>query len=300
MNAHAGLHVGLVGVDTSHAGAFAEALSQPPLSNLAHLAWVWGDEVRSDQPDAPTLAQRYGIGRVASTPTECLDGTDLALVVSDAGGGARHADLAQPFVEAGIPTFIDKPMTVSLKAASDLFDLAAQRGTPIMSSSALRHAGELSSARASMGELGAISSAISTGPGDWYYYGIHAVELLIAALGPGVTSVRRFATPERDVALLAYGESGPMGIVQTLRNAAYGFELAQYGAGGWLRLAISDSRTYYRNQLIAATTMATSGTPPIAPAETLEILAILHAGLLSADHGGDAITLAEVATGARA
>lgn len=292
------LRVGLVGVNTSHAGAFARLLNETGVAERARVTWVWGGEIRPGQPDASTLAATYDIPHVASEPTEMLSETDLVLVVDDTGQGANHVPLARAFVAAGVPTFVDKPMAVDLVEAKGLFALAADKGTPVTSSSSLRYAVELAAERAEFEALGELSSVVSVGPGEWYYYGVHAVEQLYTLAGPGVEWVQRFTWPDRDVAVLSYADGGPTAVVETLRDAAYRFHLTAYGKDGLHAVRIQDFDGFYGGQVRSAVEMARTGNPPIAPAETLELLAVLRAGVLSAERDGARVSVAEVLDGA--
>lgn len=288
------LRVGLVGVNTSHASAYARILNEKQAVPGARMTWVWGGELRADQPDTATLAETFGIPTIVSEPTELISETDLVLVVDDTGGGANHVPLARPFVGAGIPTFLDKPMAVDIAEAKGLFELAASTGTPVTSSSALRFARELDENRTRIDELGKLSSIVSVGPGEWYYYGVHAVEQLFAAAGSGVEWVQRLTWPDRDVAVLSYANGGPTAVVETLRDAAYAFHITMYGAKGHHDLLVADFDAFYTGQVVAAAEMARTGTPPIQPDETIELLAVLRAGVLSAERDGARVTIAEV------
>jgi predicted dehydrogenase len=283
----------MVGVNTTHAGAFARILNEQRALPGATVTWVWGGELRPGLPDAAGLAERYDIADVATGTTEFLTATDLVLILDDTGGGASHVGLARPFVEAGVPTFIDKPMSTDLREARALFALAAARGTPLTSSSALRFAAETAAARDRITGLGPISSVVSVSPGEWFYYGIHAVEQLYAAIGPGVEWVQRFTWPDRDITVLSY-HAGHAAVVQTLRDAARCYMVTLYGKHGWLTVDNADGEAFYRGQLAAAVEMARTGRPPVAPDETLELLAVLQAGVLSAERGGERVAVAQV------
>ncbi|HEY6739096.1 MAG TPA: Gfo/Idh/MocA family oxidoreductase [Actinopolymorphaceae bacterium] len=287
------LRVGLLGVNTSHASAFARILNEKKAVPGARMTWVWGGELRADQPDATTLAEKFGIERVTGEPMEALEETDLVLVVDDTGQGANHVPLARPFVRAGVPTFVDKPMSLSVPEARSLFELAKETGTPVTSSSALRHAREIDEQRETIAGLGTLSSVVSVGPGEWFYYGVHAVEQLFAITGPGVQWVQRFSWPDRDVAVLSYGD-GPTAVVQTLRDAAYCFHVTVYGEKGKHAVDIGDSAAFYTRQVASAVEMARAGRAPVDPDETLELLAVLAAGRLSAERDGARVELSEV------
>lgn len=288
------LRVGLLGVNTSHASAYARILNEKQAVPGARMTWVWGGELRADQPDAATLAEKFDIPTVVTDPAERLPETDLVLVVDDTGGGANHVPLARPFVKAGVPAFVDKPMAVDIAEAKSLFELAESTGTPVTSSSALRFARELRENREQIDGLGKLSSIISVGPGEWYYYGVHAVEQLFAAAGSGVEWVQRHTWPDRDVAVLSYAVGGPTAVVQTLRDAAYRFHITMYGEHGHHAVRVADFDAFYTGQVTGAVEMARTGQPPIAPGETVELLAVLRAGVLSAERQGAKVSVAEV------
>ncbi len=286
------IRFGLVGVNTSHAGVFAGIFNGrdggPPELEGGRVAAVWGGSTA----ETAALATAHRIPAIAAEPTRMLGAIDAVLVVDDTGGGASHADLARPFLEAGLPTFVDKPMTRDLAEAVALFDLAERHGAPLMSASALRFAAEVATLRDQAAGLGPLSSVVSVGPGDWFYYGVHAVEMAQTVIGTGARWVHRHAFAERDVAVIGY-DGRPSLVVETLRDAAYVFHLAAYGRDGWAQAEVTDHRGFYRGTMAAVLAMAETGVAPVGRAETLEILAVLHAGERSAATGGP-VAIADV------
>lgn len=283
------IEVGIVGTNTSHAKVFAGLLNgvdgQPPRVEGARVTGVWssGKEGLSGfHTGAADLAEAFQISQVVADPTDLIDTVDLALILDDLGGGTLHPELAKPFLEAGVPTYIDKPMALTLAEAGDLFELAAVHGTPLMSCSALRFATELDSFRPEA--VGELSTLISIGPGDWYNYGIHAVEAALAVRGPGAESVRRFSSEDRDITVIE-DRSGPRIVIGTLRDATVPFHLTGYGTRGVVQSTIEDYQGFYANTMAAAVRMAGTGISPIDRTTTTEVLAILAAGERSAVTG---------------
>lgn len=272
----------LLGVNTSHADAFARIFNgtktDGPLIDNAEITMIWGNDLaRIDE-----LATRHRIADRLTNPTDAIGKVDGVLVVDDTNGGALHAELAKPFLEAGVPVFIDKPMTTSYADAVELFAIAGRTGAPLMSCSALRFAVELESARAELAKIGKLSSIVSVGSGDWFYYGVHAVELLGAIAGTGATSVHRHVFPERDIAVIGY-ENGQTAVVETLRDASYVFELTAYGENGHMSFEVEDSTGFYSNTMREVVQMIETGVSPLTAEQTLEVLAILHAGTRSGE-----------------
>ena len=278
------LHLGLVGVNTSHADAFSRIFNgdgeQPPVIANARIAHLWG----GDQERVAALARRHAIPHTVADPREMIGSIDGALIVDDTGGGASHAELARPFLEAGLPVFIDKPMTTDYADAVALFDLAERTGAPLMSCSALRFPVELEHAQGAFKDAGQLSSIISIGPGEWFYYGIHAVELLGTITQDRPAWVHRFALDEKDIGVVGY-ESGLTAVVETLRDAAYTFHITAYGRDGLASMEVTDMPGFYANTMRAVVGMIETKTAPLTREQTLDVLAILHAGNRSAETG---------------
>jgi predicted dehydrogenase len=66
---------------------------------------------------------------------------DAVLIETQDGGD--HLTQALPFIQAGVPTFVDKPLATSTAAARQIVEAAQARGLTFGSSSALRHALEV-------------------------------------------------------------------------------------------------------------------------------------------------------------
>ncbi|MFD2082843.1 Oxidoreductase family, NAD-binding Rossmann fold [Actinopolymorpha cephalotaxi] len=297
------IRVGIVGTNTSHAGVFAGLLNgvdgRPPRVEGARVVGVWssGKEGLSGMhSSAAELAAAYRIDQVATEVADLIGAVDLALILDDLDGGALHAELARPFLEAGVATYVDKPMALTVEDAVGLFDLAERNDTPLMSCSALRFAPELDVFRQDGGEE--LSTLVSVGPGDWFNYGVHAVEAALAVRGPGAKQVRQFAGSDRDITVIE-DDSGPRVVIGTLRDANTGFHLTGYGPQGVVQTEVADYQSFYANTMSAAVGMARTGTAPIDRQATLEVLAILAAGQRSATTG-DAVRLSDVMPGGTA
>lgn len=278
------LNIGMVGVNTSHADAFSRIFNgrenEAPRLDSGKVVSIWGD----DPERVATLAETHRIETTVGDPAEMIGSVDAVLVVDDTGGGARHAELARPFLEAGLPVFVDKPMTTAYADAVALFDLAEAHNAPLLSCSALRFAVEIEAAQGELAAIGTLSSIVSVGPGDWFYYGVHAVELLVVVAGTGASWVYRHALPDKDITVVGY-EHGPAAVVETLRDAAYVFHLTAFGADGFASVHVEDAMGFYSNTMQAFATMAGTGVSPLRREQTLEVIAILEAGNRSAERG---------------
>lgn len=282
------IRIGLLGTNTSHAGVFAGILNAgAPGAALggARVTAVYSSGrpgLSGPHPDATELAQRHHIDDVVDDPGELIGSVDAVLVVDDFEGGSLHATLARPFLAAGIPTFVDKPMTLEIADALELFELAERHNAPLFSSSALRFAHELHSITS--GQLGTLRAVVSAGPGDWYNYGIHALEAAYALAGGGARWVHQHPSAGRDVTVVGR-DDGPRLVVETLRDASYLFHLAAYGTKGMAQVQVADFDAFYAATMAAVVQMVRTAQPPVSRHDTLEILAVLAAGHRSAQTG---------------
>lgn len=278
------IRIGLVGVNTSHADAFSRIFNgsgdEEPRLDAGKVVSIWGNDLER----IATLAKNHQIETTVSDPAEMIGAVDAVLVIDDTNGGALHAELARPFLEAGLPVFVDKPMTTAYADAVALFDLAEAHNAPLLSCSALRFAVETEAAKDDLAAVGKLSSIVSVGPGDWFYYGVHAVELLGAVAGTGASWVQRHALENKDIAVIGY-EDGPTAVVETLRDASYVFHVTAFGADGFTSVHVKDSMGFYTNTMRAFATMAETGVSPLTRDQTLEVIAVLEAGNRSAESG---------------
>jgi hypothetical protein len=254
----------LGGLESGHARSYARAAGR----NVA-LSAFWVD----DPGAAAQFVQEHGIAMAVASPRQMLDEHLVDVVLVLQRDPEQHRALAIPFLHAGIPVYVDKPMATTLEDASAMF-AAAATGTPLLSCSALRFSAEVLALRAPA--LGALRTVVATGYRDTLYYGIHAVEAVYTLLGPGVTSLQIMRHHTRDIIGLCYPD-GRMGLVLLLRDSAPTLSVSAFGTTGNSRADIPDVEDHpmFGTTLRAIVEMATSRRAPVTPAETLELLAVL-------------------------
>jgi predicted dehydrogenase len=294
------IRLGIVDFDTSHCVEFTKRLNH---IEIAEDQWVDGAKVVAGVPGRSQIApqvipknaatlKNWGV-EILDDPSELLGKIDAVLVESV--DGSVHLDRAMPFLENGVPTFVDKPFACSLADARQLFDVATRKHVPLMSSSSLRYAPEVVEAKTS--PAGAILGASTYGPAPLhprnpglFHYGIHPVEMLFALMGPGCQRVNCLSKPEGEVATGLWSD-GRLGSVRGIRQGQpdYGFTI--YGEKG-VRTQPVSSKYIYRELLKQIVKMFETRELPIEPRETLEIVAFIEAAKTSADKQGDAVALA--------
>lgn len=271
------LRVGLVGVESSHAAHFTRLLNSGEVTGGKVVA-VWGETPTAGQ----AFAQQMGIRRWVSTLEELCGEVDGVLVCGR--WGEDHLWQARPFLEAGLPTFVDKPLAHTLSAAQALIDLARAHQAPLMSGTALRFAREVQTLVADRARLGRLTLVASTGPAfgtlsdpraqQLAFYGIHAAELLVSLAGSEGQVISHQATPYGYLVSLVYPD-GHMGVLHLPRSTRPYYHVAVYGDEGCHTVEIIDVNGFYSELLRRFLQMIRSRVPAVPPEDSLEALRIL-------------------------
>ncbi len=271
------LRVGLVGVESSHAAHFTRLLNSGRVAGGKVVA-VWGETPTAGQ----AFAQQMEIHRCVSTLEELCHGVDGVLVCGR--WGEDHPWQARPFLEAGLPTFVDKPLAHTLSAAQALIDFARAHQAPLMSGTALRFAREVQALVADWARLGRLTLIISTGPAlgalpdprarQLTFYGIHAAELLVALAGTGAQIISHQATSSGYLVSLSY-PGGHMGVLHLPHSSRPYYHVVAYGDEGCRAIEITDVDGFYSRLLEGFLQMIRSRVPAVPPEESLEALRIL-------------------------
>jgi hypothetical protein len=231
------------------------------------------------------------IPHVVENPMDVIGHVDAVIIATDIG--SEHVERASPFVEAGLPVFIDKPLADNVGDLRIFSDWVAA-GKPIMSSSAMRYAKEFLPYRLSTNELGELRFASITTPKSWEAYGIHALESIYPILGPGFLSVRNTGTKERNIVHLKH-RSGVDAVVVATSDMYGAFGCLQLcGTVGHAQVACGDTFFAFKAQLEAFIEFLRTGVHPFPFSETVELMQLVIAGILSREQGGREVTIEEL------
>lgn len=266
-------------------------LGKQPLPSVripgARVTHIWTD----DPADAPRVAAASKIEHVVQRPEDVIGQVDAVIVATD--DGDDHVRRARPFVEAGLPVFVDKPLATNL---ADLKQFVAWHsdGRAILSTSGLRYAPEMRAVTQQRDDLGEIRWITSLTCKTWERYGIHALEAVYPLVGPGFAHVQTVAQPGSDLVHLRH-PSGAQLTIAAIHDAAGSFGAVHvYGTKGQLPLRLTDTYTAFREQLVAFIEFVRTGRRPFPFQQTLELMAILIAGIRSREQAGKTVELDDV------
>jgi len=296
------VRIGIVGFDTSHVVQFTMRLNHV---DIEEDQWVEGAQIVAGFPgtsnitDDEELAEYtatlagYGV-EVVNAPEELIGKVDAVMV--EFQSGMVHLEYARPFIEAGLPVFVDKPFTCSVADAQGLAKLAEANDVPLFSSSSLRYALEVQQLHAEQDQTGEIIGAMAYSPAGLhpqnpglFHYGIHAVETLYALMGSGCQEVMCAYKDGAEV-IVGRWEDERIGSVRGTRAGAHA-----YGFTVWceneVRACSINASYIYRELLKKVVGMFESGIAPLDIAETIEIMAFIEAAAKSAQNEGQVTSL---------
>lgn len=297
----AGKRIGIIGLDTSHSIAFTNLLNNPEAGDKLKgykvvAAYPYGSkdiETSSSRiPDYINQVKAKGV-QITGSIAELLGMVDVVML--ETNDGRLHYEQAMEVIKAGKKLFIDKPIANSMKDALAIFKAAKDKNVPVFSSSSLRFTAGMEEVKSGK-KIGKIIGADAYSPAklekthiDFYWYGIHGVEMLFTAMGTGCKTVTRFHQDNMDV-VVGVWEDGRIGTFRGTRagKALYGGTIfgengnATYGAYSYESLL---------NEIIL---FFETGNPPVQAAETLEICAFIEAAQKSKLNGGKPVSMQEI------
>ena len=257
-----------------------------PGAKVTHICCVGDGGVTAEH-----VAKCSLIPHVVAQPTDVIGHVDAVVIATDIGH--EHVNRARPFIEAGLPVFIDKPLTDNAPDLKIFQDWVAA-GKAIMSSSSMRYTKEFMPYRISTRELGDLRFASITTPKSWETYGIHALEGIYPIFGPGFISARNTGTIDRNIVHLKHRCGADIIVVAS--SDMYGsFGCLQLcGTAGKVQLTSGDTFFAFKTQLEAFIGYLRTGVLPFPFAETVELMQLVIAGIRSREQGGREVALAEI------
>jgi hypothetical protein len=221
------------------------------------------------------LCAACDIPNAATNYRDFLGHVDAVIVARD--DFETHFQIAQPFLEAGLPVFIDKPLSLDL-AELRLLKPYLEKGQ-LMSCSGMRYARELDEPRADLaayGRLKLIRGAIVL---SWEKYGVHLLEAIFAMIAARPISIRMMQA-EHASAVVRLDDAAVIQI-DALGDSARTFHVEIFGSERNGAFDITDNFSMFRRMLWEFSGSIRTGRPAIPPERTLEIMRVLIAGRIS-------------------
>ncbi len=227
--------IAILGVENSHADAFLSFIREK--EEFADIEVIG---VYSNEPEAmEKTATKFGVPAMQDY-SDALGKID-ALVIT-ARHGDNHYKYAKPYIESGIPMFIDKPITVKEAEAVEFMRGLRDNGVRITGGSSLKQDDYIIRLKKDAAEevdgktLGGLVRAPykSNSPyGGFYFYAQHLVEMVTEIYGRYPISVTARKNGDQIHVLFHYENYDCVGLFTDKSRLYYASRMAENGTSSY-------------------------------------------------------------------
>lgn len=269
--------IGIIGAENSHTKAYAKLINIEKRFEGVTVDYVWGEKPEFAQ-DAAEGGQ---IPNIVENTDDMLGKID-ALVV-DHRHAKYHLEAAWPYVEAGIPTFVDKPFCYRAEEGKKFLEMARKKGTPVTSYSVVPLQQTFKAFKEEMAGIGDWISGATYGNcdldsqyGGVFFYGVHQVSMVLEAFGynPEAALVTRDGDFATGSIIYPSGKVVTMGLI---KKGAPGFGVTAVGMKDVIDTAVNYDEIPYLTGVEMFLHMFRTGEEPLPHDQILKPVQVLEA-----------------------
>lgn len=239
----------------------------------AHVAYVW----TQDRSLSEHIAKASRIENVVDDYLDMVGKVDAILLARD--DADTHFELASPFIEAGIPVYIDKPIATSIAQLEELYAIERYPGQ-IFTCSALGYAQELRLDDATRQRLGRIKYIDACVVSSWEKYGIHIIEPVLNLLAPDDHPRNLTVSHAEDkTSLTITWESNIQSTLTALGKASAPISIRVFGENGCHEMVFRDAFSAFKTALQTFIDSIINRNNPVPQSRTRKIVSIIERGL---------------------
>ena len=240
----------------------------------AQVTHIWTQDIAISKH----IAKSSCIPNVVNHYTEMIGFVDAILLARD--DPENHYEMSKPFIEVGLPIFIDKPLSISVSEAKDIFAMEKYPGQ-IYTCSSLLYAKEFSLSKDELSRLGEIKMIDATIPKSWEKYSVHIIEPVLNILSGQKSKIESVVnTGYGDVNIVTVTLENELKILfRTLGKVSCPLSIRIYGNNGYRELLFKDSYYAFKTSLEQFILGIRSRSPVIPRTKTLEVIDIIEKGL---------------------
>lgn len=269
----------ILGCENSHAHTFLKILADNPAYSDIRCVGVYSNEA---QP-AGDLHDLFGVP-VLSAYDACVSGTEsVDGVMITARDGKNHYRYAQPYLKAGIPTFVDKPVTSDIRDAVMLASEAKRYGTAFTGGSCCKYAdfvrklkndAENDADGKTVSGLVRAPISLTNNYGGFWFYSEHLVDMVTEIYGRYPVSVRAARSGNKLSVLFRYPDYDVTGL---WLDGNYRYYAARYAENGESCGPCDIGQTCFDREFEAYARILRGGNMPMSYADFIAPVSILTA-----------------------
>ncbi len=256
-------------IDEWHANNYPAWIKSAKRATEFELAYAWEKAPKTGARPLEKWCADFGVTPLKSIE-EVVEKSDAVFVLAPSNPEV-HRELAEIPLRSGKPVFVDKPFAPSKADAEAMFELAAEHNTPLISSSALRFSTELDAYR---NKPGTTYMETTGGGGSFWEYSIHQIEMIVSVLGTGATRIMQCGAGGVEHMLIEYPDDRRATVTYTA-HSPFATRFVHEGK----MIINQDCSNYFPILLSEILDFFATGKSPIDAAQTIEIAALVAAGI---------------------
>jgi len=245
------------------------------LNHLAEVTHIW----TQDRNISKQVAKAALIKTVCDSIDDMLGEVDAVLLARD--DAENHFEYAKPFLQIGLPVYIDKPFALNNIDANRLWDLAKDLNQ-IFTCSALQFAHEFQASQIDRLNIGKVKAIWATVPKNWEKYAVHIVEPVLNMLPERgeLREVRKLPLNSKELqGVQVMWSSGIVAQFQSGGQLPMPISIKIQGTKGFQELKFEDTFYAFKTSLNRFIDVVNGEKNNIPRAFTKEMIIILEAGL---------------------
>ncbi|MCC8358755.1 Gfo/Idh/MocA family oxidoreductase [Salinimicrobium sediminilitoris] len=241
------------------------------LGEFGEVTHIW----TQDREISDHIAKAAKIPLVVQEIEDLINKVDAVLLARD--DSENHLEMARPFLNAGLPVFIDKPFAIKLSDAEKMLSLK-QYESQIFTCSAIRFAEELRLTELEKEELGKILYIEAGISKLWDTYAIHVLDPMLVQIPDRgeLKEVKTIKNGEIHQTLISW--ENVSAYVKVTGPHSTRPSLIFYGQKGKIEKSFSDTYSCFKSSLLHFIKQVKSKKLLIEEKETMELVKILEWG----------------------
>lgn len=223
--------VGIIGAQSHHSEQFSKLINSVGVID-AKVTHIWAEKGQEER--VKYIKDNYGIENLCMSYEDMIGSVDVAFIVTR--NGKDHFEQAKPFIDAGIPLWIDKPIALDSSDVKRLCEYAEAHGAKLMGGSTLKDSTDINNMKKKLSGFERLDylslsycSSVDSPYGGISFYSIHMAEFIYFLLGDdGLETVSVSLNEKTLVVLLNYhgGRTVSLGMIEG------GYQVTYAAAGG--------------------------------------------------------------------
>lgn len=232
-----------------------------------------------DKEISKHVAKSSKIEHVVDHYTDMIDQVDAILLARD--DYEHHLEISEPFLKAGLPIYIDKPIAINKNQANKILSLQKYEGQ-IFTCSALGYAKEFQLTDEMKMEIGHLEYVDACIMKSWEKYAIHIIEPVLKIIGDQgeINLVNKTILPNKHIVTYTW-DSDLVTTISTLGDNLCPIKIRLFGSKGYKELVFEDTFFAFKKALQRFIHIIKKEDPPIDQGFVMKVVDMIERGLES-------------------